>query len=78
MGSGNNIRVLTKEVFTKAILTLMEEKRLSAIEAIVHYAEREGVEIETVSRLVDKTMKERLESEASKLRLLKNTEALPI
>jgi hypothetical protein len=73
-----SLKIITKEVFTKNVIELIENKHIPAMEAVILFAEQQGLEIESVARLIDKSLKEKLESEAAKLHLLKKADALPI
>jgi hypothetical protein len=72
------IKLITKESFTKEILNLVLEKNISFIEAVVLYAEKNNLEMETVSKFIDKSLKERIEFEARELKLLKSVDQLPV
>ena len=43
---------------------------ISYLDAIVHYCEKEKIEIETVSRLISKSLKEKIQAEAINANLL--------
>lgn len=72
------LKIITKEKFTKLVLDSIEQHKLTAIDAVVYVSEKENLEIETVSRLIDKPLKEKIEAEAQELNLMKKTEKLPI
>ena len=46
---------------------------MNYIEAICHYCEQNSIEIESVSKLISKPMKEKLKGNASELNYLKKT-----
>ena len=60
---------------TKAFSILIEEivieKRLSYMDAIVHYCDNNEMEIESEAKLVNSKIKESIKLEASELNLLK-------
>ena len=60
---------------TKAFSILIEEivieKRLSYMDAIVHYYDNNEMEIESAAKLVNSKIKESIKLEASELNLLK-------
>ena len=60
---------------TKAFSILIEEivieKRLSYMDAIVHYCDNNEMEIESAAKLVNTKIKESIKLEASDLNLLK-------
>ena len=46
---------------------------MNYIEAICHYCEENGIEIESVNKLISKPLKEKLKMNASNLNYLKRT-----
>ena len=44
---------------------------ISYMDAIVHYCDKEKIEIETVGRLISKSLKEKIQLEATNANLLK-------
>ena len=51
----------------------MESTSLSYIESIVHYCKENSIEIDNVSKLISKPLKERIKCEAITLNYLKKT-----
>jgi hypothetical protein len=47
--------------------------KINYIEAIVTYCEENGIEFESVSKLISKPLKEKLKHEATQLNFLKKT-----
>jgi hypothetical protein len=47
-------------------------KSCSYLDAIVHIAEKKGIEMESVAKMLNKIIKQKLEAEASRHNLLKN------
>jgi hypothetical protein len=66
-------KFVSKEKFAEAIEHFVQETRLSYIDAIVEYCERNNIEVESVSKLISKPLKEKLRYEASELNYLKKT-----
>ena len=58
------------EFFTK-IQTIVEETRLSYMDAILWYCEKNGIDPSDSRKLVNKALKEKLTYEAQSLNLLK-------
>ena len=57
---------------------LKREKKISYIDAIVSYCEKNNIETDTVGKLISKPLKEKIEVEARNLNLLQKTGSLPI
>ena len=68
-----NDKFISKERFAEDIEALVLTSKMNYIEAIVEYCETKGIEIESVSKLVSKPLKEKLKCEATELNYLKKT-----
>ena len=68
-----NDKFISKEKFAEEIETLVLNTQMNYIEAIIEYCEEKGIEIESVSKLVSKPLKEKLKYEATELNYLKKT-----
>lgn len=67
-------RLLCQDKFTNDIENLVSNNdSMNYIEAICHYCEQNSIEIESVSKLISKPMKEKLKGNASELNYLKKT-----
>ena len=66
-------KFMSQAKFSSEIETLVESSRLSYIESIVHYCKENIIEIDTVSKLISKPLKERIRCEAITLNYLKKT-----
>lgn len=67
-------KFMTQAKFSKDIETMvLDEPELNYIDAIVHYCESNQIEIEKVSKLISKPLKEKLRYEAIRLNFLKKT-----
>lgn len=73
-----NLKIFTKETFSKAVLELIVKNKISAMDAVVLLAEQTNIEIESAAKLIDKSLKEKIESEANQLNLMRKTDKLPI
>ena len=69
---------MTSKEFVIIIEKLKREKRISYIDAIVSYCEKNNIETDTVGKLISKPLKEKIEVEARNLNLLQKTGSLPI
>ena len=71
--------ILTKKKFTTSVETIVIEKGLSYIDAIVYFCQENHLEPESVKGLITPPLKEKLKAEAVGLRFLKESHAkLPI
>tara|TARA_B100001057_G_scaffold480375_1_gene553159 strand:- start:297 stop:506 length:210 start_codon:yes stop_codon:yes gene_type:complete len=69
---------VTSKEFVVIIEQLKREKRITYIDAIVSYCEKNNIETDTVGKLISKPLKEKIEVEARNLNLLQKTGSLPI
>ncbi len=68
-----NQKFLSKDKFAEEIESLVLKSKMSYIDAIVQYCDDNSIEIETVNKLVNKPLKEKLRWEATELNYLKKT-----
>lgn len=68
-----NDKFISKERFAEEIEALVLNTKMNYIEAIVEFCEERGIEIESVSKLVSKPLKDKLKYEATELNYLKKT-----
>jgi len=68
-----NDKFMSQAKFSSDIETLVESSALSYIESIVYYCNENNIEIDTVSKLISKPLKERIRCEAITLNYLKKT-----
>ena len=67
-------KFLCQTKFTKDIEDLvLQNKDMNYIDAIVFYCEENGIEVDSVSKLISKPLKEKLKCEAIQLNFLKKT-----
>jgi len=67
-------KFLCQDKFSNDIETLVKDNAsMNYIEAICHYCEQNGIEIESVNKLISKPLKEKLKMNASNLNYLKRT-----
>ena len=69
---------MTSKEFVVIIEQLKREKKITYIDAIVSYCEKNNIETDTVGKLISKPLKEKIEVEARNLNLLQKTGSLPI
>lgn len=68
-----NQKFLSKDKFAEEIESLVLKSKMSYIDAIVQYCDDNSIEIETVNKLVNKPLKEKIRWEATELNYLKKT-----
>ena len=66
-------KFLCQSKFAQDIEHLVMSSKINYIEAIVTYCEENGIEFESVSKLISKPLKEKLKHEATQLNFLKKT-----
>ena len=66
-------KFLCPQKFSQDIESLVKECKINYIDAIVTYCEDNSIEIDTISKLVSKPLKEKLKNDATELNFLKKT-----
>ena len=64
---------MTTAKFSQDVERIAYENKMNYIDAIVHYCETNEIEIESVSKLISKPLKEKLKYDAQKLNYIKKT-----
>jgi len=64
---------MTTAKFSQDVERIAYENKMNYIDAIVHYCETNEIEIESVSKLISKPLKEKLKYDAQKLNFIKKT-----
>ena len=65
-------KFLTPIKFSYIIERIVIEEKLNYIDAILHYCEKENFEVDSVSKLMTKPLKEKLKVDATPLNFMKN------
>ena len=66
-------KFLTPAKFAIEIENIVAEEKLNYIDAIVHYCEINELEVDSVTKLVSKPLKEKLKWDATRLNFMKRT-----
>ena len=66
-------KFISKDKFAEEIESMVLNTQMTYIEAIVEFCEEKGIEVESVSKLISKPLKEKLKYEATELNYLKKT-----
>ena len=66
-------KFLTPSKFALEVEKIVAEEKCNYIDAIVHYCEVNGIEVDSITKLVSKPLKERLKYDAINLNFMKKT-----
>ena len=72
------LNMYTPEQYNIEIEELVERTRMSYLDAMLHHADENGLESETVAGLINVKTKTKLREEAEKLNFMPKTSKLPI
>jgi len=67
---------ITPKRFTTIIEDLVREKRMTHLEAVIHYCEQNQLEAHACTRWMDKTMRDKIQFDAEALNYLPKTSSL--
>jgi len=68
----------TTKTFSLKIESIAQEKRITHMEAVLWYCKKEGIEPDTVSNLISKGLKQKIEANARELNFLPRQAQLPV
>ena len=66
-------KFLTPQKFAMEIEKIVAEEDFNYIDAIVHYCDVNSLEVESITKLISKPLKERLKWDATRLNFMKPT-----
>ena len=66
-------KFLTPQKFAMEIEKIVANDELNYIDAILHYCEKNNLEVESITKLISKPLKERLKWDATSLNFMKRT-----
>ena len=66
-------KFLTPQKFAMEIEKIVAEDELNYIDAIIHYCESNNLEVESITKLISKPLKERLKWDATRRNYMKRT-----
>lgn len=73
------LRILNAKEFEVEIKGLMKARMMTMIDAVIHYCDQRGLEVETAASLISPRMKSEIETEAIASRMIISKKArLPI
>ena len=67
---------ITPKRFSAFVEDLVQTKRLTHLEAVIHYCEQNQLEAHTITRWIDKNMREKIQFDAEALNYLPKTSSL--
>jgi len=62
---------MNSKEFSLKIESIVKEKRITHMEAVIWYCEQNDIDTGTVSSLISKSLKEKIQMEATELKMLK-------
>jgi len=68
----------TAKTFSLEIENIAKEKRISHMEAVLWFCNKQGIEPDTVGSLISKSLKEKIEANARDLNFLPRQAQLPV
>ena len=68
-----NSKFISKDKFAEDIETLVLKTKMNYIDAIIEYCSQNEIEVESVSKLLNKPLKEKIKAVATELNYLKKT-----
>ncbi|NMJ87926.1 MAG: hypothetical protein EX285_08855 [Thaumarchaeota archaeon] len=69
---------MTPKKFAIIVDELVRTKRLTHMEAIIYYCEQNLIEPDTITKWIDRSLKEKLQADAEALHYLPKTPQLPV
>ena len=66
-------KFLTPSKFALEVEKIVAEEKCNYIDAIVHYCEINNLEVESVTKIISKPLKEKLKWDATRLNFMKKT-----
>ena len=70
-----DFKKLTPKKFSLEIEKIASEKNLNHLDSVLLYCDKNKMEIQTVKKLITKALKQKIEANASSLKLLKTNES---
>lgn len=70
-------KFLTPSKFALEIEKIVSEEEMNYIDAICHYCESNQIEVDSITKLISKPLKERLKWDATRLNFMKKTTKAP-
>lgn len=71
-------KLLTPQIFEDLIEDIVWDKDISYVEAMLHYCDQNSVEPEDITKLINRTLKQKIEFDAMRDGLLPKASQLPV
>ena len=68
----------TPKPFALEVETIVKEKQLSHMDAVLWYCQQEGIEPDSINSMISKSLKEKIEANARELNFLPKHAQLPV
>ena len=78
LSAQDSLNFLTPTKFSTIIEEMVQEKRLTYIDACLEHCSEKNIEPESLGRLVNKSLKQKIQVEAESLHFLPKTSTLPV
>ena len=72
------IKMNNSMIFMEKIESLVQQTRMTYIDAVMHYCEENKLEPETAGKMIGGKLKQNIQDEAENLHLIQRTSILPI
>ena len=72
------IKMNNSMIFMEKIESLVQQTRMTYIDAVMHYCEENKLEPETAGKMIGGKLKQNIQDEAEDLHLIQRTSKLPI
>ena len=72
------IKMNNSMIFMENIENLVQQTRMTYIDAVMHYCEENKLEPETAGKMIGGKLKQNIQDEAENLHLIQRTSKLPI
>ena len=72
------VEKITPKKFAIIVDELVRTKRFTHMEAIIYYCEQNLIEPDTITKWIDRSLKEKLQADAEALHYLPKTSQLPV
>tara|TARA_R100001510_G_C7561608_1_gene141438 strand:+ start:433 stop:669 length:237 start_codon:yes stop_codon:yes gene_type:complete len=66
---------LTPKKFSLEIERIASNENLNHLDSVLHYCEKNNMEVETAKKLITRALKQKIEADASALKLIKTKES---
>ena len=76
--NNNELDIITPTKFSLLIEQMVQTKNISYMDACLEYCKEKEIEPNSIARLVNKSLKQKIQMEAEQLHFLPKTNSLPV